>query len=87
MKLAAIAIRGTKKDFVDIYFLLKYFNLKQMPGFYTQKFCEGSEFPVLKSLSNFEDADLDENPKMLNIEKWETMKTLIISTLDKFTRA
>jgi hypothetical protein len=34
MKLAAITNRGTKKDFIDLYFLLKKYTLKQILSFY-----------------------------------------------------
>ena len=38
MKLAAITGRGSKKDFIDLYFRLQKFNLKQLIGFYNQKY-------------------------------------------------
>ena len=85
MKLAAITGRGTKKDFIDLYFLLEHYKLKQMLDFYTKKYSEGSEFLVLKSLSYFDDAESDENPLMLKSENWETMKTFIKNTLDNYT--
>jgi len=37
MKLSAITGCGTKKDFIDFYFLLKYFTLAEMLTFYMQK--------------------------------------------------
>ncbi len=37
MKLAAIANRGSKKDFFDICFLLKKFSLSQLMGFFKEK--------------------------------------------------
>lgn len=86
MKLAAITGRGTKKDFIDLFFLLNKYSLQQMLDFYTQKYNDGSEFLVLKSLSYFEDADLDEDPVMLNTLHWETVKSTISSTLDKLIR-
>jgi len=65
MKLAAITNRGTKKDFVDIAFLLERFPLPQMLDFYRQKFKDGEPFMVLKSLVFFEDAEDDPMPHML----------------------
>ncbi len=56
MKLSAVTGRGTKKDFVDISFLLQHFSLKQMLEFYSRKYYDGSEFLVLKSLTYFVDA-------------------------------
>ena len=34
MKLNAIAGRGSKKDFIDLYFLLKGFSLNEILSFY-----------------------------------------------------
>ena len=81
MKLSAITGRGTKKDFVDISILLQYFNLKQMLEFYSQKYSDGSEFLVLKSLSYFEDAEKDPNPVMLQKFDWQSIKEQIIVAL------
>lgn len=67
MKLNAISGRGSKKDFIDLHFLLKKYSLSEMIGYYNKKFLDGSEFLVLKSLTYFDDADLDESPKMYYI--------------------
>ena len=77
MKLAAITGRGTKKDFIDIYFLLEIFSLEQILGFYQQKYSDGSQFLVLKSLSYFEDANPDISPKMFSNINWEEIKEVI----------
>ena len=37
MKLSAVTGRGTRKDFVDIYFLLQLFSLREMMQFFNQK--------------------------------------------------
>ena len=42
MKLAAITGRGSKKDFFDIYFLLKKFCLKEMVEMYHEKYKDAS---------------------------------------------
>lgn len=81
MKLAAITGRGTKKDFIDIYFLSEYYNLGQMLSFYSQKYPDGSEFIVLKSLSYFEDANPDPEPYMLKKISWKKIKNAITSWL------
>jgi len=78
MKLSAITGRGTKKDFIDLYFLLRYFNLNQMLNFYTQKYPDGSKFLVLKSLTYFEDAEDELAPVMLESVDWEEVKLKIV---------
>lgn len=67
MKLAAITGRGTKKDFIDLYFLSRRFSLSEMQSFYERKYPDGSMFMVLKSLSYFEDAEQDPSPYMLSL--------------------
>jgi len=86
MKLSAITGRGTKKDFIDLFFLLKHFRLKQMLDFYLQKYPDGSEFIVLKSLSYFDDAEEDESPVMLKPAKWGTVKKIITSSLEDYLK-
>lgn len=84
MKLNAIAGRGSKKGFIDLCFLLNEFTLKEIIAFYIQKYSDGSEFMVQKSLTYFEDADDQLNPKMLHKSfNWETCKQKIIEEVLK----
>ena len=69
MKLNAIMGRGSKKDFIDLYFLLNEFSMKEILNFYTQKFNDGSIFLVQKSLTYFEDADIQPQPK--NVQRFQ----------------
>jgi len=82
--LAAITGRGSKKDFVDIYFLLQEFSLQQLFDFYDMKFHDGNRFLVLKSLTYFEDAERDQMPKMLIDVDWKTVKTFIRTSVNNF---
>ena len=75
MKLNAIAGRGSKKDFIDLYFLLKEFSLKEIMNFYNEKYHDGSEFMALKSLVYFDDADMQPQPKMLIDFDWDEFGT------------
>ena len=74
MKLNAICGRGKKRDFIDLYFLLKSFSLKEMIPFYNNKFTDGSEAMVLRSLSYFKDADEEEDIILFTKEKWDKIK-------------
>ena len=78
MKLNAIAGRGSRKDFIDLFFLMKKYTLKEMLSFYNQKYADGSEFMVIKSLNYFDDAEKEEMPIMLHDINWETMKNSIL---------
>jgi len=77
MKLAAITGRGTRKDFIDLYFLLREFDLETMLRFYSEKFYDGSPFLVLKSLTYFEDAEQDPDPFMIGEIEWQSVKERI----------
>lgn len=77
MKINAVEGRGTKKDFIDIYFLLKHFSLKQILEFYSRKYPENSIFRALMSLTYFEDAELQDSPEMCIPVAWEEMKEYI----------
>lgn len=79
MKLSAITNRGTKKDFIDLYYLLKTYSLEQMLSFYAEKYTDSSQFMVLKSLSYFDDADLEAPPVIFDKSiTWESVKFTII---------
>jgi hypothetical protein len=77
MKLNAIAGRGSKKDFIDLYFLLSIHSFPEMLDFYKRKYQDGSIFMVLKSLTYFDDADKDTQPKMFLPFNWDDCKEKI----------
>lgn len=77
MKIAAITGRGSRKDFIDLYFLLKEFTLQEIVSFYLAKFPDGSEFMALKSLTYFDDAETDPMPNMLLPVSWKDVKEKI----------
>ena len=77
MKIAAVVGRGTKKDFIDLYFLLQHFSLNEILDFYMQKYPDGSMFIAMKSLSYFEDAEADPMPVMFDDVSWEDVKVFI----------
>lgn len=83
MKVNAIEGRGTRKDFIDIYFLLRHFELSEILGFYEQKYPDHSFFRALMSLTYFDDAEQQPMPKMLDVTPWDKMKKAIISEVKK----
>jgi hypothetical protein len=74
MKLNAISGRGTKKDFIDLYYLLKYFSIHDLFEFYLEKFEDGNLFLVKKSLTYFVDAEPEPMPVMKENITWEEIK-------------
>ncbi|AWH85053.1 hypothetical protein HYN59_07895 [Flavobacterium album] len=81
-----ISGRGSRKDFIDLFVLLEKFSLKEMIGFYKQKYHDGSEFLVLKSLSYFEDADEEAMPVMLIKNSWDEIKQKIKAVTEEYLR-
>lgn len=82
MKVTAIIGRGTMKDFVDIYYLLKKkYSMMDILNFYTQKYPDCSYFMAMKSLAYFDDADLDIMPYMYADITWDEIKEYIIKSL------
>jgi len=77
MKLNAISVSGERvKDFVDVWFALKKHSLKEMIGFYKQKYGQESAAHVLKSLTFFDDVDLAGWPVLLKEQylSWDRLK-------------
>jgi hypothetical protein len=85
MKLSAIAQRGAKKDFVDLYALLtQYRPLPDLLNAYRGKYNVTDLVHVLYGLANFDDADKERMPTMLWDVDWRTVKRTIrdwVSTL------
>jgi len=83
MKLNAIAGRGSVKDFIDIFALLNIFSLREMLNFYNEKYQDGSEFMVIKSLTFFDDADKEVLPYLFIDTSWAEMKHQILAEIDR----
>jgi predicted nucleotidyltransferase component of viral defense system len=77
MKLVAITDRGTKKDYIDLYFLAnKCFSFEEMFKYYDKKYhnFEVNKLTLLKALQYFEDAEGSEMPKMIEKISWQEVK-------------
>lgn len=74
MKLSVLAQRGSRKDFYDIYFLLKEYSLGELFKFFQQKFAATELFHVVKSLTYFDDAEPDPDPILIAKVEWSTVK-------------
>ena len=74
MKINAITNRGTRKDFVDIAFLLKHYSLGQMFRYYLSKYADVEPAMALRSIVYFEDAEEMPMPRMLLPFDWEDAK-------------
>jgi len=70
MKLSAITGRGSKKDFIDLYFLLRIYTIAELFDFHRKKYPDSADFMVYKSLTYFVDADAEDMPEMLESVEW-----------------
>jgi len=86
MKLEAIAGRGSKKDFIDMFFLLKRYTLEEIFTFHTRKYGTGlsNQYHLLKSLVYFADAEAEAMPVMINRLDWDDVKKQIVSCARQF---
>jgi hypothetical protein len=77
LKIAAIAGRGRKRDFFDLYFLLREFPLPKLLDDYAEKYGEASVFHALRSLTYFDDAEADADPVLFETVSWAAVKKRI----------
>lgn len=85
MKVNAIEGRGSKKDFIDLYYLLQRYTLVEILEFYKQKYPEHSVFRALMSMSYFDDADMQPTPRMFTDVSWDEVKEYIQSQVRQYS--
>lgn len=82
MKLTAVAGRGSRKDFVDLYFICQQcFSLKEAFTYLQAKFT-GQEYDlyhILRSLTYFSDAEGEPMPVLRDAVSWEATKSFLTS--------
>jgi hypothetical protein len=88
MKLDAVSSRGSKKDFIDIHFLLEKYSLSELLEIFEKKYAaiKFNKIHILKSLSYFEDAESDPMPIMLKPILWEVVKKKIVTETNQILR-
>jgi len=79
MKLAAIIDRGTRKDMVDLFFILKQVPLEELFRVASIKYPHARTFAISASraLAYFVDAESLPMPQMLDHTSWKTMKRFL----------
>ena len=83
MKIAAISDRGAKKDFIDLYFIIKIekkLTLKECLELYDKKFntLKQNKIHILKSMLYFEDAEKQAGIKMIKKVEWQEVVKFFI---------
>ncbi|HZE87189.1 MAG TPA: nucleotidyl transferase AbiEii/AbiGii toxin family protein [Methylomirabilota bacterium] len=85
-KLMTISMRGSKKDFIDIYVFLQQMPLEKLFEALAKKYQKTEyNYPhILKSLVYFADADEQPMPKMHNSLAWEAVKQFFMKEIKNF---
>jgi len=77
MKITAISGRGSKKDFIDLYFIVREtLDLASLLILFAEKYKHTgySTYHLIRSLAYFEDADQEKDPIMLQPLGWGEIK-------------
>jgi hypothetical protein len=76
MKISAIASRGARRDFIDLYAVARIHGLDFLIELFAKKYARAnySRVHILKSLTYFEDADREPMPWMLTNYSWREVK-------------
>ena len=89
MKIAAIIGRGSKKDFIDVYFILKNnVGLPKLLKLSRKKFSHVRDVAIqaLQALVYFDDADAEPIPKMTKRIDWQIVKSFYIRGITRLSR-
>jgi len=86
-KLQTISMRGSKKDFFDLFFILEEYSITSLFESLKEKYqkISYSELHILKSLVYFEDADHQPMPKRHKEVSWEQVKATIIAAVKQIS--
>jgi len=89
MKILAISGRGSKKDFVDLFVLLKKYSFPELFDYFHKKYVNYNynKLHILKSLAYFFDADGDPDPFYIEPISWTEVKKFINNTADEYMKA
>jgi len=81
MKLSALASRGSRRDFVDLYVVTRDYGISQILELFRQKFATANYnvLHVWKSLTYFADAEKEPMPDMLVSISWDEVKEYFVN--------
>jgi hypothetical protein len=85
MKVSAIAGRGTKRDFIDLYAISRQYGLLQILDWFREKYTRAnySRVHILKSMTYFDEAEQDPMPDMLIELSWAEVKTFFLKEVPR----
>src|SRR3989339_653485 len=87
MKMIAVYHRPVKRDYIDIFYLLKKYKLHEIFQFVNKKYPEFNYYLTLRALSYFEDVD-DKGKRSIEMTdknfSWEDCKKYILEEVVKY---
>ncbi len=87
MKLVAISHRPVKRDYIDVYYLLEKFSLKDMFSFVSRKYPNFNRYFAFRALAYFEDIGEREKKRPVRVFdknfSWEKAKKKIFEEVKK----
>lgn len=87
MKLIAISHRPVKRDYIDIYYLLEKFSLKEIFSFVNKKYPNFNRYFAFRALTYFEDIGEREGKRPIKVLdknfSWEKAKEKIFAEVRK----
>jgi hypothetical protein len=85
MKVSAIASRGTRRDFVDLYISAQRYGLTDLLQFFDRKYAQTryNRVHIMKSLTFFGDAEKDPMPHMLVPLDWSQVKQFFLQEVPR----
>jgi hypothetical protein len=89
MKLIALGDRGKRRDFVDLYFLIKQFGLARLFEFVKEKYPGYDIYHAFLRLTYFEDAEkreLGRYQMLREAPEWEDLKHFFILKANQFKK-
>jgi hypothetical protein len=89
MKLSAIAQRGARRDFIDLYWVLtRSHPLDELLAAYTRKLgaSERAIPHLLRSLAWFDDAEAEPMPRLLVAADWNEIKRRLAAEAERVSR-
>lgn len=89
MKIVAISQRGDKKDFFDLYEILKNISIEELKKSFLHKYMNVGYncHHILKSLLYFDDADGQPEPISMNKTDWDTVKKFFLASRERLYEA
>jgi len=86
MKIIAISDRGTRRDFIDIYFLLKEFPLEKIFEFIKKKYPNFNIYVGLRGLTFFADAEKKQTRRLYLFQSvsWPEIKKFLIKEVKNY---